>query len=148
MGRHTSMLHQIVYSTKNRNSCLIKEIRQPIFKFIYGILKNKKCHVYRINGVEDHLHILLDIHPTIALSNLVKDLKLGTTDFIKKENLITNFSGWQIGYGAFSYHMDLKDNLIEYIKNQEVHHKTVTFRGEYIALLKEHGVDFEEKYLF
>jgi len=142
------MLHQIVYSTKNRNPCLIKEIRQPIFKFIYGILKNKKCHVYRINGVEDHLHILLDIHPTIALSNLVKDLKLGTTDFIKNENLITDFSGWQIGYGAFSYHNDLKDTLIEYVKNQEIHHKTITFREEYISLLKEHGVDFEEKYLF
>jgi len=142
------MLHQIVYSTKYRTPCLRKEIRPKIFKYIYGILKNKKCHVYRIDGVEDHLHILLDIHPQVHLSGLVKDLKLAATEVIKREELIPNFPGWQIGYGAFSYHPDSKDALIEYVKNQEEHHKKVTFREEYIALLKEHGINYDERFLF
>jgi len=111
-------------------------------------MKNKKCHLYRINGVEDHIHILTDLHPTIALSGLIKDIKLASTKMIKQENLITNFPGWQVGYGAFTYGMSAKDNLIEYIKNQEEHHRKVTFKEEYIGLLKEHDIDYDEKYLF
>ena len=123
-------------------------MRTKMFKAIWGLLQNKKCHLYRINGVEDHIHILLNVHPTIALSNLVKDIKLASTDLIKSENLITNFSGWQIGYGSFTYNIKEKNRLIEYIKNQEEHHKKVSFKEEYITLLKEHNIEFEEKYLF
>lgn len=148
MSRYTSNLHQIVYSTKYRTPCLHKEMRTKMFKAIWGLLQNKKCHLYRINGVEDHIHILLNVHPTIALSNLVKDIKLASTDLIKSENLITNFSGWQIGYGSFTYNIKEKNRLIEYIKNQEEHHKKVSFKEEYITLLKEHNIEFEEKYLF
>jgi len=111
-------------------------------------MKNKKCHLYRINGVEDHIHILTDLHPTIALSGLVKDIKVASTKMIKEEGLITNFLGWQVGYGAFTYSMSAKNHLIEYIKNQEAHHQKVTFKEEYIGLLKEHNIEYDEKYLF
>ena len=108
----------------------------------------KDCHLYRINGVEDHLHIVLHIHPSIALSSLVKDIKLSTSVHIKKINLFPKFRGWQDGYGAFTYSFKEKNNLVEYVRNQEVHHKTKTFKEEYIELLKAHGIDFEDKYLF
>ena len=103
--------------------------------------------LYRINGVEDHLHIVTHLHPSIALASLIKDIKLASTDYIKKDNLFKNFAGWQDGYGAFTYSIKEKDRLIEYVKNQEEHHKIKTFKEEYIELLKEHGIEYEEKYL-
>ena len=100
-----------------------------------------------MNGVEDHLHILTHLHPSVALADLIKDIKLASSKHIKEKNTFPDFSGWQDGYGAFTYSIDRKDILINYIKNQEEHHRIKTFREEYIELLKEHGVEFEEKYL-
>jgi hypothetical protein len=88
------------------------------------------------------------LHPTVALSTLVKDIKLGASDLIKKELIFPNFRGWQDGYGGFTYSISSKDNLIEYVKNQKEHHKKVSFKEEYIGLLKEHGIEFDEKYWF
>lgn len=147
MSTYTQILYQIVFSTKSRKPTLFKENRTELFKYIWGILKNKKCHLYRINGVEDHLHIVTHIHPTVALASLVKDIKLAASAHIKENNLFPDFRGWQEGYAAFTYSIDAKDNLIEYVKNQEAHHKTKTFKEELIALLLEHGIEFEEKYL-
>lgn len=84
MSTYTQILYQIVFSTKNRERTLIKDNRKSLFKDIWGILKNKRCHLYRINGVEDHLHIITHIHPMISLSSLVKDIKLGSSSFIKE----------------------------------------------------------------
>ena len=147
MSNYTQILYQIVFSTKHRERTLVKEERPELFKDIWGILKNKKCHLYRINGVEDHIHIVTSIHPTIAIANLVKDIKLGSTSFIKEKKLFPAFNGWQDGYSAFTYHIESKDHLIEYVKNQEAHHATKTYKDELRALLKEHGIEFDEKYL-
>ena len=147
MGTYTQILYQIVFSTKFRERTLIKEQRTALFEDIWGILKNKKCHLYRLNGVEDHIHIVTDLHPTIALSSLVKDIKLGSTSFIKEKGLFPHFNGWQEGYAAFTYHISAKDSLIEYVKNQEAHHANKSYREELEDLLKEHGVSYDEKYL-
>ena len=132
---------------KNRMPALEEENRDKLFKYIWGIMKNKKCHLYRINGIEDHLHIVTDLHQTVALASLVKDIKLGANDSIEKENLFPKFTGWQEGYGAFTYSYDAKDRVIAYVKNQKEHHKTMTFKEEYKALLEEHKIEFDEKYL-
>ena len=147
MSTYTQILYQIVFSTKNRERALVSEHRTALFRYISGILENKKCHLYQINGVEDHLHILTHLHPSVALADLVKDIKLASTKFIKEKRLFPVFTGWQDGYGAFTYSMDRKDVLINYIKNQEGHHKAKTFREEYIDFLIEHGISYEEKYL-
>ena len=81
---------------------LMKENRDQLFKYIWGILKNKKCHLYRINGVEDHIHILTHLHPSIVLPDLVKDIKLASSAFIKESNIFSEFKGWQQGYGGFT----------------------------------------------
>lgn len=148
MSTYTQLLYQIVFSTKHRKPALIKENRRQLYKYLWGILNNKNCHVYRINGIEDHVHIITHIHPTITISSLVKDLKTSSSRHIKKEQLFTDFTGWQAGYGAFSYSIKEKDRLIEYVKNQEAYHKAITFRDEYRALLQEHGIEFDEQYLF
>jgi len=128
---------------------MIESGQESLYKYIGGILKNKKCHLYRINGMEDHIHIVTHIHPTVALAYLIKDIKIASSDYIKTKNIFPNFNGWQEGYGAlaFTYSISVKDNLIEYVKNQKEHHQKVCFRDEYISLLKEHGIEFEEKYL-
>lgn len=147
MSTYTQILYQIVFTTKNRDRTMIEGEQGRLYRFITGILKNKKCHLYRIGGVEDHLHIITHIHPTVPLAYLVKDIKLAASSFIISENIFTHFSGWQDGYGAFTYDISAKDNLIEYVKNQKVHHKKISFRDEYIRLLDEHGIEFEKKYL-
>jgi putative transposase len=144
---YTQILYQIVFSTKYREPTLVKDGREELFKCIWGILKNKRCHLYRINGVEDHLHIATSLHPSVALASLVKDIKLGSTSFIKEKNIFPNFNGWQDGYGAFTYSIEAKNNLIEYVKNQEEHHRTQYFKEEYLQLLHEHRVDYDERYL-
>lgn len=147
MSTYGHALYQIVFSTKHREKILQKAGREDLFKFIWGLLKNKKCFLHRIGGVEDHIHIIADIHPSNSVSDLVKDIKLASSSYIKEKNLFQNFAGWQTGYAYFTYSKEAKNNLIEYVKNQESHHHKTTFKEELISLLKEHGVEFDERYL-
>ena len=126
---------------------MLKEPRRELFNYMMGILKNKNCHVYRIDGVEDHLHIAISLHPSQSLAGLIKDMKLACTSMIKSTNLFKGFEGWQDGYAAFTHNYSSLDNLVNYIKNQEEHHKKVSFIDEYIQLIKDHGIDFDPKYL-
>ena len=126
---------------------MLKETRNDLFKYITGILKNKNCHLYKINGVEDHLHIVTHIHPSIALASLVKDIKIASSIFAKNEKLFPGFDGWQEGYAAFTYSYKEKNRLITYVQNQENHHRKISFKEELIESLNEHGIEFDEKYL-
>ncbi|MCB9313140.1 MAG: IS200/IS605 family transposase [Lewinellaceae bacterium] len=147
MRTYTQIIYQIVFSTYSRAPVLKPEKRQLLFKYIWGILENKKCHLYQINGVEDHIHIATHLHPQVSLSSLVKDIKIGSSIFIKEKQLFPDFTKWQDGYGAFTYSIREKESLIEYIKQQESHHKKITFKEELISLLTEHGVEYDERYL-
>ena len=147
MGTYTQIIYQIVIGTKFREKVLTKNNREELFKFINGILKNKQCVLYQVNGVEDHIHIVTHIHPTVALASLVKDIKLACSLYIKENNLFPHFKGWQDGYGAFTYSLKEKDRLIAYVQNQEEHHKHKSFMQEYKKLLIKHNISFEEKYL-
>ena len=147
MSTYTQLLYQIVFSTKYQENTMIETGQKTLYGYIWGILKKKKCHLYRIGGVENHIHIVTHIHQSVAIADLVKDIKLASGDFIKREKIFPGFSGWQEGYGVFTYHISAKDNLIGYVKNQKEHHRKTSFREEYIALLKEHQIEFDEKYL-
>ena len=103
--------------------------------------------MYRINGVEDHLHIALSLHPSVSLASLIKDIKIASNQMIKSSGLFEGFEGWQEGYAAFTHSYSSLDTLVNYIKNQEEHHKKVSFMDEYLQLLKEHGVEFDPRYL-
>lgn len=147
MSTYTQILYQIVFSTKNREKTLAQPDREKLFRYIWGVLKNKNCHLYRIGGIDDHIHILSHLHPSIALATLIKDIKLASSDYIKTNDLFPHFDGWQVGYGAFTYSFKDKDHLIEYVKNQEKHHESKSYIDELVELLKEHGVEFDEKHL-
>lgn len=144
---YTQLLYQIVFSTKYRKKVLIPEGRDELFKYVSGILGNKNCHLYIVNGVEDHIHILTHIHQTIALAKLVQTIKIASSSWIKEKGIFPEFSNWQSKYGAFTYHIREKDKLINYIKRQEEHHRKKTYISEFKELLLEHEVQFEERFL-
>jgi putative transposase len=147
MGVYKQIIYQIVFSTKNRKHAIDSNNEKELFQYIHGIVKNKQGKLYRINGMEDHLHILSDLHPTICLSDFVKDIKISSNKWMKESGKFPDFENWQEGYGAFTYSIREKDMIIQYIKNQKEHHKTETFEEEYKRLLIENGIEFDEKYL-
>ena len=146
MSNYTQILYQLVFSTKHRAKTLIKQDREALYKYIWGVLTNQKCFLHRIGGIEDHLHIVFSLHPTVALSDLVKDIKLSANSFIKEQEIFPDFAGWQEGYGAFTYSVDAKEELIKYVMNQEEHHKTQDSKDELRDLLEKHKIPVDEKY--
>src|SRR5690242_11891787 len=102
MSTHTAIAYHIVFSTKDREPVLNADRREDLFRYLWGIAKNRQSHVYRVNGVEDHLHILTSLHPTVSLSDLVKDIKTGSSRWIKEQSVFRRFSHWQDGYAAFT----------------------------------------------
>ena len=147
MSTYTQICYHVVFSTKGREPVLKAPRREELFRYIGGILKNRQSHLLRINGVEDHLHILTSLHPTVSLADLVKDIKTGSAHWNKEKSVFPMFSHWQDGYAAFTHSPREIDGLIEYIKGQEEHHRRTTFGEEYRKLLVEAGIEFDERYL-
>lgn len=147
MGTYRQIFYQIVFGTKNRKATIAREAEEELYKYIWGIIKNKKCTLFRINGIEDHIHLMSDLHPSLSLSNYVKDIKIASNIWMKESSKFPAFEGWQEGYGAFTYSVREKDIIINYIKNQKEHHKTESFPDEFRRLLIENSVPFDEKYL-
>ncbi len=145
MNSYRQSLYHIVFCTKDHKPCLTAQNREQLFRYIWGIIKNKNCKLYRINGVEDHIHILSDLHSSVNLADYIKDIKVGSSVWIKKKEIFNDFKGWAEGYGAFTYATRDRDKVIEYIKNQVEHHKKTSFLEEYKVLLKEFGIAFDNK---
>ena len=147
MSTYTQIIYHIVFSTKNKTRCLSGNNRNELFKYIWGIIKNKDCHLYQINGIEDHLHILTELKPTLNLSDFVKDIKVASSLWIKGKRIFPHFSGWQDGYSAFTCSSKDKETIIVYIKNQSEHHRQKSFTDELKDLLIEAGIEYDEKYI-
>ncbi|MFN5380623.1 MAG: IS200/IS605 family transposase [Bacteroidota bacterium] len=139
---------QIVFSVKGRQNLISKNWKEELYKYICGIVNGKEQKVYAIGGVADHIHILVSIKPTIALSDLVRDIKANSSKWINEKGFIKGKFQWQEGFGAFSYAHSQLDIIIAYINNQEQHHLKKTFRDEYTELLKKFNVQYDENYLF
>ncbi len=145
---YTQVFIHLVFSVKGRHSIISKEYRNEIEKYISGIVTGKKNKLLSIYCMPDHIHILIGLSPIDSISNLVRDIKVNSSKFISERfPLMFNFS-WQRGYGAFSYSKREVHNCVEYILNQERHHKITTFREEYIKFLNDYMIDYNPKYLF
>ncbi len=147
MGTFRQIYYQIVFSTKNRESSICEECEQELYKYIWGVINNLKCRLYRINSMPDHIHIFSDLHPTVCLSDYVKNIKVGSNIWMKESGKFPIFNRWQDGYGAFTYSIREKDMIIDYIKKQKEHHRKESFQDEYRHLLKGNGIEFDERYL-
>ncbi len=143
----TQTYHHVVFSTKNREPCLAKERRDDVYRYIWGILKAIHCTLHRIGGVDDHVHMLVSLHPTVALATMVEKVKSGSSGWIRREAVFTVWPGWQDGYGAFTVSAEHRDAVVEYIKDQEAHHATQSFRDEFRSMLDRAGAVYDERWL-
>lgn len=146
MSTYTQILYHLVFATKDRRPVLSDSRRKDLFRYMTGVIKNSRCRPIWINGVKDHTHILLSLHPTVALAGLLKDIKVASSVWIKQGHVFPNFEGWQEGYGAFTYSLRDEPDLIHYLKGQEEHHRRVTFEEEYRKLLLDAGIKIDERY--
>ena len=131
---YTQILYHIVLRTKHSELTIAQEDVSPLYKYIWGIIKNKKGTLYRINGIEDHIHILSDLHPSIALADFIKSIKVATSLWMKQSPDFPYFRGWEEGYAAFTYSYKEKEVLINYIKKQQEHHQKENTRDELIRI--------------
>ncbi len=139
---------QVVFTVKGRQNLIAKKHREELHKYITGIVTNRKQKLLCIFAMPDHIHILIGLSPTIAISDLVRDIKSNSSKFISNNKWNTGKFQWQKGFGAFSYSKNHVDKVVKYILNQEKHHKKETFKEEYLELLQEHEIKHKDDYLF
>lgn len=145
---YTQIHIQFVFVVKFRNGMIHSSFKEELYQYISGIIKYHDHKLLAINGMPDHLHILIGMRPTQSISDLMQDIKGNSSKWINDKKFLKVKFEWQSGYGAFSYSKAHVQNVINYIKNQENHHINKTFRDEYLNILKESDVDYDERYIF
>ena len=149
MPQSLAKIHiHLVYSTKNRDRHIGDNIRPNLHHYMGGILKNRKCYPVEINTEPDHAHILFLLGRDIAVCEIVKNLKTGTTTWLRDEASMNPSFQWQKGYGAFSVSESNVDAVRRYIQNQADHHKHTTFQDEFRKLMRLHGLEIDERYVW
>lgn len=143
---HTHLLYHIIFATKDRLPIIKKEWSGELHAYLGGIVKNLEGIPIEINGIDNHLHLLVRLTPKIAISDFMRELKASSSRWVR-QNKDAKF-GWQVRYGAFTVSESQVQIVRNYIKNQEEHHKTKSFADEYRDFLKAHNVDFDDKYLW
>lgn len=145
---YSQLYIQIVFAVKGRQCLIKKEYRAELHKYITGIVQNRDQKMLSVFVMPDHAHVLVAIKPNCSISDSVRDVKAGSSKFINDNKWIKDKFSWQEGFGAFSYSRSQIDNVTNYVLNQESHHKTKTFKEEYIDFLMKFEIEFDEKYLF
>ncbi|MDN3678230.1 IS200/IS605 family transposase [Flavobacterium paronense] len=145
---YTQIHIQFVLVVKYRKGLLHSSFKDELYQYITGIIKYHNHKVLAINGVADHIHILIGMRPTQSISDLLQDVKRSSSKWINEKKFLKVKFEWQEGYGAFSYSKSDLNNVIKYIRNQEQHHAVKTFREEYLEFLKLFEVDYDERYIF
>ena len=148
VGTFSQIYIQVVFAVKGRESLIEKEWEERLYQYITGIVRAKQQKLIAINGMADHIHIFIGMKPSCCLSDLIREIKKSSNEFIQLNKFSKfNFS-WQDGYGAFSYSHSQIDAVVKYIENQKEHHKKTSFMEEYIEFLKKFEIEHDEKYLF
>ena len=147
-GTFSQIYIQVVFAVKGNESMINPSWEEELFKYITGIVQKKEQKMIAINGTSDHIHILIGMKPSCCLSDLVREIKKSSNEFIQEKKFSKFKFYWQEGFGAFSYSHSSLDNVIGYIMNQKEHHKKKTFREEYIEFMEKFAIDYKEEYLF
>jgi putative transposase len=147
-GTFSQIYIHVVFAVKGRDSLIKVTWEEELYKYITGIVRNKEQKMLAINGMPDHIHFLIGMRPSCCLSDLVREIKKSSNDFIKEKNFTPFNFQWQVGYGAFSYSHSALDDVVGYINRQKEHHKKRPFREEYMEMLRKFNVDFKDEYLF
>ena len=139
---------QFVFAVKYRQSLVPKEHREELHKYVTGLVQHRKVKMLSVFCMPDHIHIFTGFKPVISISDFVKEIKVESNEFINGKGWTSEKFSWQEGYGVFSYSHSHINNVVKYILNQEEHHRTKTFKEEYVEFLKKFEIPFEDKYLF
>ena len=145
---YTQIYIHIVFAVQGRQNIIPKEHKEEMHKYMTGIIQNKGQKLIAINSMPDHVHIFIGMKPTMVLSDLVRDVKNNSSNFINEKKWIRGKFNWQKGFGAFSYAHSQIDTVAKYVLNQEKNHEKKTFKEEYVEMLKNFNVEYDEKYLF
>jgi REP element-mobilizing transposase RayT len=146
MSSYRQILYHIIFRTKDGKSSLKQDDIKKLYAYIWGIVKNKKCLLYRINGIENHIHMLTDLNPNVSLVAFIRDIKTASSVWLKQNHNFPEFEGWAEGYAALTYAWRDKEMIINYIKNQQEHHKKISFEEEYQKLLMEQGIKIDKRF--
>lgn len=145
---YTQIHLQFVFAVKHRYGLIDASFKEELYQYITGIIKNNNHKLLCINGMPDHVHILIGMRPTQSISDLLQDIKGNSSKWINEKKFLKVKFEWQEGYGAFSYSKSEINSVIKYIQNQEEHHTTKSFQEEYLQILKDFDVEFDERYIF
>jgi putative transposase len=145
---YTKLFIHVVFAVKGRENLISPRWKDDLYKYINGIIVNSDQKLMIINGMPDHIHILLGVKPTIVFSDLIRDIKANSSQFINEKRYVLGRFEWQQGFGAFTCNPAELNTIINYIKNQEEHHNTKKFKDEYIDLLNYNMIEYKNEYLF
>ena len=145
---YISIYVHYIFSTKNRQKIIMPELEERLWPYMGGIARENKMKALAIGGVEDHAHVFLSLPSTLSISKAIQLVKGGSSMWVSKTFPEFKDFQWQEGYGAFSISLSHIDRTVNYIKNQKEHHKKATFQEEYLAILKKHGIEYDERYLW
>ena len=145
---YTQIYLHVVFAVEGRQNLIASEHNDELQKYVTGIVIAQKHKLIAINNMPDHLHLLVGLRPDAALSDLVRDVKAGSSKFINEKRWVMGRFSWQEGFGAFSYARSQLGAVIRYIQNQQKHHAKKSFRDEYLELLEKFGVEYDRKYIF
>jgi putative transposase len=147
-GTFTQLYVQLVFAVKNRDAVLYKTIRRRVFEYMSGIITELNHKSIIVNGISNHVHILIGLNPSKSVSETVHDIKRSTSLLINNEKLCMGKFAWQEGYGGFTCSRSQLDDVYRYIQNQEEHHTKRTFKEEYLQFLKKYKIEYDERFLF
>lgn len=145
---YTQIYIHVVFAVEGRQNLIAPEHNDELQKYITGIVSAQKQKLIAINNMPDHLHLLIGLRPDASLSDLVRDVKAGSSKFINEKHWVVGRFSWQEGFGAFSHSRSQLGVVIHYIENQQSHHAKQSFRDEYVELLEKFGVDYDQRYIF
>ena len=145
---YSQLFVQIIFAVNHRQLFIKEDFREVVEKYIFRIIENKSCVPLSIYCNPDHIHILISTPPNVLVSDLVRDIKSNSSKFINQQHFFSMPFAWQRGFGAFSYSKSQIDAVTRYIRNQPLHHKKHTFKEEYLAILKQWGISYDERYVF
>ncbi|TXD48047.1 IS200/IS605 family transposase [Polaribacter sp. IC073] len=145
---YTQLYFHIVFAVKGRNNLIAVRWKDELYKYITGIISNKNQKLMIINGMPNHVHLLIGTKPNCNLSDLVRDIKANSSKWMNEKQFVNGKFEWQTGFGAFTVSQSAVNNVLDYIKNQEEHHQVKTFKEEYIGFLKSYNIEYKTEYLF
>lgn len=145
---YTHLLTHVVFSTKNREPLIEPDLKSELHAYLGGLTRSLKGKAYAINGMPDHVHILMSLPPVVSISEALRFIKANSSGWVHDKWAQRSSFAWQLGYGAFSVSKSNVHSVVTYIQNQEQHHQKIGFKEEYLYLLDKHEIEYDERYVW